>query len=441
MDIVLARFKMIWNSLTGKIAFYPALLAIFGLTFGFIMLYAEERGISKFLIENAPNLVINNADTARTLLSTFVGGIISLMVFSFSMVMILLNQASNNYSPRILPGLISNKRHQLVLGFYIATLTYNILILLSIKPTDDKYQLPGFSVLIGILMGMIVLALFIYFIHAISEAIQINNIIKSIYLKTQARLNKLIKETDDTGYNDDFPNTDDWNTYSIDRTGYLQNIAIASLIKLCEKDDLKFDILITKGTFILEGLPVAKCNKELDEEQQKNLMACFGFSSSEIVDNNYILGFKQLNEIAIKAMSPGINDPGTAITCLDYMTQLFNLRLQKKDYNLVHNDKKEAIISLRPIQFSELIYFVYAPLRTYCKQDIIMLNKMLHSLYFLERSSYITSDYKKLIVDQVNLIITDIKNNIVNEEDLNRLLAIGHKVEKYNDTKINVMES
>ena len=438
MNAVVTRFRILWNDLTGKIAFYPALLALFGLCFGFIMLYAEGQGISVFLIKNAPALVINNADTARTLLSTFVGGIISLMVFSFSMVMILLNQASNNYSPRILPGLISNKRHQLVLGFYIATLTYTILILLSIKPTDDKYQLPGFSVLIGIIMGMIVLALFIYFIHAISEAIQINNIIESIYAKTKDRLNKLIEETDETGYETLFTDTSSWHTYVINRTGYLQNISLDALVNLCEKNDCKIDLLITKGAFILEGLPIAKSDKELDEEELKSLLACFGFSRSEIVENNYILGFKQLTEIAIKAMSPGINDPGTAITCLDYMTELFNLRLKKADFSFIHNDNNEAIIRLKPVKFKELIYFVYAPLRTYCKQDVIMLNKMLTSLYYIQRSGGYTQEYQKVIIEQVNLILCDIRANIPNAEDQTRLLAIGDKISQLNETDIKI---
>ena len=163
------KFKLILVNLTANIGFFPTLFAFGGLVMGFGMLYAESRGVSSFLIEHVPQLVINDADTARTLLSTFIGGIISLMVFSFSMVMLLLNQASSNYSPRILPGLISNKKHQYVLGYYIAVLIYCILILLSVEPTDNKYQLPGFAVIVGIVMSMLVLALFIYFIHSISE--------------------------------------------------------------------------------------------------------------------------------------------------------------------------------------------------------------------------------------------------------------------------------
>ena len=97
---IITRSRLFIANLTGKIGFYPSLFALGGLVFGFAMLYAEDRGVSSFLIENAPQLVINDAETARTLLSTFIGGIISLMVFSFSMVMILLNQASNKKQHR-----------------------------------------------------------------------------------------------------------------------------------------------------------------------------------------------------------------------------------------------------------------------------------------------------------------------------------------------------
>jgi uncharacterized membrane protein len=103
--------------LKSKIAFYPTLLSVLGLTFAFTMFYFESKGISKYLLEHAPVLVVNDTETARSLLTTFIGGLISIMVFSFSMVMILLNQASSNFSPRILPGLISNTRHQIVLAY------------------------------------------------------------------------------------------------------------------------------------------------------------------------------------------------------------------------------------------------------------------------------------------------------------------------------------
>ncbi|RXG15610.1 putative membrane protein [Leeuwenhoekiella aestuarii] len=430
----ITKFRLFFANLTGKIGFYPSLFAFGGLCIGFIMLYAESKGVSSFLIEHAPQLVINDADTARTLLSTFIGGIISLMVFSFSMVMILLNQASNNYSPRILPGLISNKRHQYVLGYYIATLIYCILILLSIKPTDNKYQLPGFAVLIGIILSMLVLALFIYFIHSISEAIQINKIIETIYQKAKTRLTQLINQTDEEYSKTDFPESKDWNVIKINNTGYLQTIAVDALLELCNELDCKIEILAPKGTFILKNVPIARCDKELEEEQRNHLLTCFGFSRSEIVKHNYILGFKQLTEIAIKAMSPGINDPGTAITCIDYLSELFALRLCKEDFSYIKNKDDEAVISLRTIDFKELIYFVFVPLRGYCKHDVVMLHKMLTALYFLLQTKSVINNAEEIIIDEINLILIDAKANITNKKDLKGVFTIRDKAAAYNNT-------
>ena len=437
---LITKFKLFIANLTGKIGFYPSLFAFGGLLFGFAMLYAEDQGVSSFLIENAPQLVINDADTARTLLSTFIGGIISLMVFSFSMVMILLNQASNNYSPRILPGLISNKKHQNVLGFYIATLIYCILILLSIKPTDNKYQLPGFAVLVGIVLSMLVLALFIYFIHSISEAIQINKIIESIYQKAKTRLEQLIKQTDEDSMQSNFPDTENWHAVEVNRTGYFQTIAVDALLELCENLDCKVEISVPKGTFILKGIPIAKCSKELNEEHQEQLLTCFGFSRSEIVTHNYILGFKQLTEIAVKAMSPGINDPGTAITCIDYLSELFALRLRKKDFSFIANQDNEAVIKLRTIDFKELIYFVFAPLRAYCKHDVVMLHKMLTALYFLLQSDSVLDDAETILINEANLILEDAKTAIENKDDLKGIFNIHSKMQARNGTQNALIE-
>ncbi|MGB5943518.1 MAG: DUF2254 domain-containing protein [Leeuwenhoekiella sp.] len=439
MNKLLLRLKSVYTNITENIAFFPSLLALSGLVLSFIMLYAEEKGISKFLLENASYLVINDANTARTLLSTFIGGIISLMVFSFSMVMILLNQAASNYSPRILPGLISNKKHQLVLGFYIATLIYCIMILLSVKPTNDKTQLPGFAVLIGIILSMHVLVFFIYFIHSISEAIQINNIIEQIYLESKNRLSKLIDHTDADKSNGQFPDTEKWQTYSIDQTGYLQTFLIDTLMSICDSQQCKVQIIVAKGMFLLQGVPVIKVSKELDEDSVDAVMHCFRFSQSEIVSQNYILGFKQLTEIGLKAMSPGINDPGTAITCLDYLTELFALRLCKQDESFIKNAEGEEIIKLRTINFSEVFYHTLAAFREYCRHDMHMMQKMLMAINNLQFAKSVISGSDEILIEQANLILTDAKKSITNRTDLKNLFRFAERIRKQNNTDIALL--
>ena len=221
MKKLFIRIFDFFNTIESKIAFYPTLLAISGFCVAVLMIFLEKHGISREIMNVLPLLMVDNGDTALTVLSACLGVLISLMVFSFSMVMLLLSQASNNYSPRLLPGLISDKRHQLILGVYLATILYNIFTLFSIEPSEKKYTLPGFSVLLGIVFTIFCLIAFIYFIHNISQSIQINNILDNIFNDAQKRLQKLIKSEE--GSNLNFPNTENWHEYKAGRSGYFQS--------------------------------------------------------------------------------------------------------------------------------------------------------------------------------------------------------------------------
>lgn len=433
MKQIYIRLKWLFERITTKIAFYPTLLTFSGLMLGFIMLFLEKEGISKWFIEEVPQLFINDAETARSLLSTFIAGIFSLMVFSFSMVMVLLSQASSNYSPRILPGLIRNKKHQYVLGFYMGVLTYCILILLAVKPTQDKTELPGVAILLSIFLVLNVLACFIYFIHSISEAIQINNIIEDIYNKSKNRLEQLISNND-SGDDHNYPDTENWNVIESRETGYLQTLDEKSLIDLCHDADCKLDIIIAKGTFTVKGAAFVKCNKNLSKKEIKRLISCFGFSRSEIVSQNYVLGFKQLTEIAVKAMSPGINDPGTANSCLDYLTELFTLRMRKHDFSFLINEDGSKVAALRTIDFKEILYYVFSPLRQYCKNDAVMVQKMLYVLSHLLQQEAVSKDYKKEIITQSEAILEDAGKCIDNSLDKEAIAKFKEKIDRLNAT-------
>ena len=134
-------------------------------------------------------------------------------------------------------------------------------------------------------------------------------------------------------------------------------------------------------------------------------------------------------------MSPGINDPGTAITCIDYLSELFALRLKKEDFSFIKNQEKQAVIKLRTIDFKELIYFVFAPLRAYCKHDVIMLHKMLTALYFLQQSHSVIENSETIIIDEANRILEDAKAGITNKEDLKGVFDIRNKMAAINSTQ------
>lgn len=432
----------IWNSLErleSNIVFYPSIISLFGLLFAFFMIYLESIGISKYLVEHAPILVVNNTETARSLLSTFIAGLISILVFSFSLVMILLNQASSNFSPRVLPGLISNRRHQIILGIYNSTLLYCIFTLVSITPHGDKYQMPGFSVLLGIILMTMSLGAFIYFIHSISQAIQVNNIMDKIFKKSKQRLEKLVEAEKHIDTN--FEDTSDWTSIMADATGYMQDVSLKSLANLAEEHNLKIAIVPIKGAYILKGIPILKYSGSVNEDVnadydlEKKLLDAVTFSNNELIEDNYILAFKQITEIALKAMSPGINDPGTCINAIDYLTELFALRMTKKDNSFYFNDDEKALIHIKTVSFEELLYNVMAALRTYCKHDIIIVQKLFIMFkYLLQQNNVLNENYKELIIKEVVNLKMDALESHKNIRDIEVIKSYITQLENVNSS-------
>lgn len=421
MKQIYYRTLSFFNVIESKIAFYPTVLALFGVLFAFFMLYMENLGISKYLLDKAPILVVDNGNTALTILSALISGLISVIVFSFSMVMLLLSQASSNYSPRLLPGLISDKKHQIILGTYLSTILYNIFVLFSIQPTGDKYQLPGFAVLMGILGTVVCIYAFIFFIHNISQSIQISNILKRIYTQSKGRLDELIDKEEE--HLKPFPDSEGWYEYYSKDSGYLQNISDTNLIDICIEKETNLFILPVKGIFVLSGLPLFRSKKELDEKTVNQILNNFNFAREELIEDNYILGFKQITEIIVKAMSPGINDPGTAINAIDYLTELFALRMMKKDTNVIRREEK-PYLKIRTIDFKDLLYQVMVSIRTYCKHDVTLAQKILIMLNYLLYTPTYNPDYKKYINLEIDTLLNDAKEAISNERDVDALLAL-----------------
>lgn len=400
-----------------KIAFYPTIISLAGLLLAFIIMYLEQLGISAYLMDVAPILVIDNADTAKTVLSTLIGGLISLTVFSFSMVMLLLSQASSNFSPRVLPGIISDEKHQIVLGQYIASIIYNIVILISIEPSKNDYQTPGFSALVGIILAVLCLASFIYFIHHISQAIQVGNILTNIHSRTRAKINGCVKEQQSTSF--EFPNTEHWKTYEIQKSGYFYGMLTNDLLNICKEHETKIFIKLFKGEYIVEGSIGFLAEKPLTTVVKNKIINTLLFSHEELIGENYIYGFRQITEIGIKAMSPGINDPGTALNSIDYLTSLLLVLMKKSDFEYIADKNDTNWVLIKCVKFNEVLYNVMAAYRQYCKHDSTVVRKLLKMLLSL-KAHVIDSEQMEVIKLELAQLKEDASAGIQNKRDLQK---------------------
>ena len=418
------RVIVLYHSVISSIALYPSLIAtgLFLLSLG--LLWVEgNTDLARDLQPRLPYLITQDGSTVRVLLSTLIGGVISLTVFSFSMVMIVLNQASSNFSPRLLPGLISDKRNQVVLGVYIGTIIFNLLILINL-PAEGPEQLEmGLTILAGIILGVLCLVLFIFFIHNVSTSIQVQNIINNIYLMTRERLHyQISKERRESPpiQGDLAP----WHPIYSDRAGYFEDVDLTRLRHLASEYQTDLKVVPYKGKYLLPNELTVYSSQPLDEAQTSNVLGALLFTGLRKPSSNYMYGIQEIVEVGVKAMSPGINDPGTAVMTIDYLTELLSLRMQLDALEVHATEDQAHQIELTTISFAELLHQTLSAYRLYCRHDVILMEKLLRMLAYLRRSRTIDPQHHKILEEQMAVFAEDLQEHISNEKDRARLLRL-----------------
>lgn len=363
LQIVLKKIR---HSVVNSIAFYPALIGVLFLLFSVLSITFEFSEVGQQLKSNLKWLSLKDASTARSIISAIAAGIISITVFSFSMVMIVLNQTASQMSNRILDKLIGSRFQQIVLGIYVGTMVYAFFLLSTIRDNDSGLQVPALSTYFLMMLTVFDIFLFIYFLHYITQSVKYNVIIQRIFHETEASMQQYCTLKNQDKKPEAFK---DGQMVLAHQAGIYQGFNKRILLKICCENDCTVTLLHTMGTFVLVGLPVMRVNKVLAEEIVEQLSNTVFMLDSDSIDSNYFYGFKQLTEVAVKALSPGINDPGTAIESLRALFQLFTLKLKCFPENVLVDDKKVERIFRKELTFDKIFNDSILPIWDYGKND------------------------------------------------------------------------
>lgn len=417
MKSFLRKIRQKVKSVPRKIWFLPLILAVGFLSLGMIIIALRYSETIQAIDQKLSFLALSSVDTSRSIISTLTGGLISLVVFSFSMVMLVLNQASAQFSPRLLPGLISQRQHQFILGFYLGAIIYNLSVLARIGPSDLEHSVPMIAVLLAIIFGVAGLILFISFITTISNSVRIDTILNDLHNSTRKAI--LNEGNQQQLKAEELPqNHEKWESLTSETSGYLMQIELNDLIELCEEHELNIQVIPYQGMFILRNQEVLKVSKKVDKELATELMECFHIAVQEDLHSDSLHGLQQMVEIAVKAMSPGINDPATAINAIDFLTSLMDVYLNNRPDNCAVSDDGAALIWLTSRPLEEILFGIYGPLRTYCAADVVVTRKIIYSLRQLQSIASLSSEEQLLLRQEVQKLKEDALKRQINKNDL-----------------------
>ena len=356
------------NKIYNSIAFIPSIvvLCFFGLSVSMIYLDYSDVGKS---IKAANNWIrLKDPSTARSVISVIAAGLISITVFSFSMVMVVLNQAASQLSNRVLDKLVGNRFHQFIIGFYIGDIIFALFLLTSVRDIESGVYVPALSTYLLIILTVIAILLFVLFLHFITQSIRYTNIITRIYNQTIAAMKKsCFLHGEAVTRKEAF-------IYPLITTkaGTFETFDKENIAALLKAHDSLIAFRYPIGHFVLAHTPIAdiRCkNETIAVALTSQLLQHISLVFEPDINAHFYGGFKQLSEIALKALSPGINDPGTATVSLQALFALLSYRLQHFPENVVKDAGGVVRIITNELTFDEVFERWVLPIWDYGKDD------------------------------------------------------------------------
>ncbi len=397
-----------------SIAFLPVPMMLTGLLLGIGLFYFETNTeLSAKVAEKFPALMIKSQETARSILSIFIGGLITLVVFTFTQLMSLFNQVANSYSPRLLPLFTGDRSLQFTMGFYLGTIVMTLIVLLSIRGDEAGY-VPNLSVLLCIICGLASLMIFVYFVTNISGKIRVDAIIERVY---RQGVNGVKKEKEAACFSEQALPEDvaNWPVIPSPIDGFLGSVDYARLSELAEAFNTRVYICTEKGEYIPKDLPLLQCENPLEQHQVKQLIEAVSPIAQKF-DDWYLPPVRLLVDIALKAMSPGINDPGTAMNVIDRLTGLLG-RLMSMPIHNHYQSETGGEVWMSKRSFPSILIEVMQQMRTYCTEDTVVIRRLFRMLYQLYSETGEHQQYKEIVLEEIQKLLTDSQEQINNAGD------------------------
>lgn len=327
---MLTRFKLLWAHVRDSLWFLPGVLTLLCAALAMTLVQLEQAG--HINSDNVDSILLGTgAEGARGVLSAIAGGLITVTGVVFSVTIVALQLASSQFTPRVLRNFTADRGNQVVLGVFIATFTYTLLVLRSIRSggADQDPFVPRIAVAVGVALVLVSIGFLIFFINHAARSIQVSTILARITRDALHDVGRLFpEEIGRVDAVDDLPDPRRPETEGArvlaSESGYLQGVDGDSLFQLGEKQGLVIAMEPYVGDFILPGEPLAQVwpPERITGEVVSAIRTAFVLGAERTPEQDLEFGIIELSDIAVKALSPGINDPTTALRCIDRLTEI-----------------------------------------------------------------------------------------------------------------------
>lgn len=428
------QLRTLLIDLRSSLWFLPMLIVLGSGLLAVAFIELDSR-LSFKLLTNFPRLFGAGAEGSRGMLSSIAGSMITVASVTFSITILALSQASSQYSSRILRNFMRDRGNQAVLGVFLGVFTYCLFVLRAIRGGDEGQFIPSLSVFGALVLALVAIGFLIFFIHHVASSLQASNVIAAAAYETLQTIDRLFPESlrDDGSEAEAAPETN--NLLEQERqiiipapkTGYIQSHDEEAFFELACSSQSVFRMHVGIGEFAAFDSPLVSVYSSsfMDEKLVKNIQATYSINSLRTIEQDAGFGIRQIVDIALKALSPGVNDTTTALTCIDYLTAI-NLRLANRRiaHALVFEDGRLRVIVKGP-SFERFVGESFDEIRANARGNATVILRLLHSLKTIGAATD-DAGRSSLISKHISLL-EDLTNRTIDSEyDAARIRRVLH---------------
>lgn len=422
------KLGKIWDALHTSYWFVPTLMAISAVALAFFMLTLDQK-LGSGLVKELGWIYTGGPDGARAVLSTIAGSMITVTGTVFSITIVALSLASSQFGPRLLRNFMKNIGNQIVLGTFISTFIYCLLVLRTVHGDEYEIFIPQISVTVAIILAIIGIGVLIYFIHHAAESIQADIVIAEVSEDFNRAINYLFPEK--LGFRPPFLSPEptpellesfdnNYCTVIAYRGGYIQAIDDDQLLQVAKSHDVIIKLLRRPGHFVIKGSELVKIfpSQSVNKSLIKQINQIFILGPQRTQQQDVEFTINQLVEIAVRALSPGINDPFTAIRCIDRLSEGFCCLVEREipsPYRYDDNHKLRIIAN--PVTFEGMIDAAFNQIRQYVDSSVAVRLRLLEALAEIAAHTR-NNEYQDILRIHAEMINQDGLNQISEKRDL-----------------------
>lgn len=384
MKVPVAHVRKLASDVRASYWFIPAVLVVTAIVAEAGMSWVDRNAaeIPALLPEWMLDSQVAGARSVLTVVASSVIGVAGVM---FSVTIVAVTFASGNYGPRLIANFMRDRGNQWSLGILISTFVYTILVLRQVRgegANGEAVFVPQYSLWVTILLALLSVATMIYYVHHVPETINVSRITAALGRRLREAVSCDVPAGMDS-FGDRTPvRRPGWQGMTLDRTGYVQAVDIDGLEEACRRFDAEIEILAVPGTFVASSehavgfrMRGAAPDGFIDAVRAAFAM---GPTRTELQNPEFIA--QQLVEMIARALSPGVNDPYTAINCLNWLHAALLRMLETDSVEAARGTR----VSYPCLTFPKLMAASYGDCLPYVKSDPLACRHMDQLLARLE---------------------------------------------------------